>query len=298
MRTDRTWVCVACALRCCDTTCPRCGARYNYDLRDPRAAEQIARRAFRAGPEARRAERLSHGLAWYQTKHNLVQYLLPAIFTLGFAVALLGKHFWYVPKLLLAGYVVCWIVLAVVIAVARTALEVKRDALAARGVRSFGLAPAREPASSFKRATVRGRVRCAHPLTAPITRRACVAFRLLGHAPFGPVDDARLAPFEVVTDEGPVQLEGTAATVALENFGKPLTLKLKDQPIVDFLQPRGLCLAAGEATLEEAILRVGDEVIIEGSFDEIAQPDGYRGTASVLRVFKDIPGSPLIIKRA
>jgi len=179
----------------------------------------------------------------------------------------------------------------------RTLLEVKRDALAARGVRSFALAPAPEPAPSFKRATVRGKVRCAHPLTAPITRRACAAFRILGHAPFGPVDDARFAPFEVMTDEGPVQLEGAAATVALENFGKRLTLTPKDKAIVDFLQPRCLCLATGEAVLEEAILRSGDDVIIEGSFDEIAQPDGYRGTASVLKVFKDLPGSPLIIKR-
>jgi hypothetical protein len=158
------------------------------------------------------------------------------------------------------------------------------------------LAPDPQIDPTLERATVRGKVRVTEPVASPLSGLSCAAFRLLGAGANGPIDDAGGGAFEVIAGgAGPVRVDARRASLALEQFGKRITLRPKGK-LLDFLRARACALTPGEVHLEEALLRNGDEVVIEGTCDEAPEALGYRETTTARR-FKELDGSPLIIRR-
>ena len=69
------------------------------------------------------------------------------------------------------------------------------------------------------------------------------------------------------------------------------------QPIYQFLRERGACPHLGATRVVEVLLADGDAVEVSGTAEEAAVPVGYRDTGFD-RVFRDRPGSPLLVRVA
>jgi hypothetical protein len=143
---------------------------------------------------------------------------------------------------------------------------------------------------------VRGVVRVSAPLTSPVGGAPCAAFRVVGEAPGGRVDDAGLTSFEVVGDAGEhVVVRGGVGTVVLDVDAHARVVR-PDGQLARFLEERGAFPALGPVRLAEAVLAPGDRVVVEGRAEETLHADGYRDMRATL-VLRDAPDAPLVIRR-
>jgi hypothetical protein len=290
MRTDFTTLCARCVARFSPLpACPGCGGDELFDLRDA-ARWDDARRAVMAS-------RTGRGLALWSPWP--VAALKPASLpTLSLCLA------WSFGSLLPAALppsLVFPACLAWVFGGLTTVGYALRSGRLRLNVAETLALPGPLPVddvdpSNYVR--VAGRVRAAETLTSPLGRRPCVAFRLTGFSDVGPFDDAALAPFEIVDDEGRVyDVVGAPGTVALP-AGRPRPVREPSDELAAFLGPRGLFLDPGPPFwLAETVLEVGARVSVNARLAWAPVERGYRAPAR-RPVLGDAPDAPLVIARA
>jgi hypothetical protein len=148
---------------------------------------------------------------------------------------------------------------------------------------------------------VAGVVRAAQPFTSPLSHRACVATRLVGEGPLGPVDDVCAIAFDVVTEEGErIRVSPARASVDLEVVDTPRPVRA-DRALLAFLTERGVFPRKGAVVLAEALLVEGERVVVEGYLGEPRTDPGgarrYREEATI-RELSARGGVPLVIRRS
>lgn len=153
------------------------------------------------------------------------------------------------------------------------------------------------PARQTKSPPMRGVVKARTPLRAPLSGRACAAYRLVGDAASGPIDDAALGELELELSDGTrAVLSTSAASVDLPVPGARVAVEGNDA-LSTFLADRSVPRSAARVRLAEAVLADGDEVEIEGAATiEHTQSDGYRQTTPILRL-EPPPGGCVRIRR-
>lgn len=144
---------------------------------------------------------------------------------------------------------------------------------------------------------VEGRVRARRERTSPVRGEACVAARVRGATDGGEIDDGVCGDFDVVDDAGQIiaRFEGGSATVDLDVDAATAAPTRPDGALREFLGARVELGTQDEATVTEALLRVGDRVTLEGVSDDEVQPSGYRGTAPC-KVFRGTPERPVRVR--
>ncbi len=306
MRTDRTTICAACALRLpSGASCPRCGGTDLYDMTRPRArsAALAALRRWARPAGLRRLgdglERLVLGYLRYGVgtvcalaavvglllEGSLGAALTAAVLALGVQVMVFGTG-----ALLFGLCNLLWTVFGWLVSAVRGASGEK-----ARHGR-FRLLPGDPPElPAVRTERVRGRVRVAEPVPSPLGHEPCAAFRLVGEGPFGPVDDAGGTTFEVAGEEGGARVVLGSGAVEVDVPETPRIVR-PDRDLERFLAERGLYPDRGPVRLAESVLRDGDLVEVEGQAEEVTAVDGYRDARRV-RVFRDKPGAPLVIRK-
>jgi hypothetical protein len=290
MRTDFTTLCARCVARFSPlAACPGCGSERLFDLRNP-AHWDDARRAVMAS-------RTGRGLAIWSPWP--VASLAPASLpTLSLCLAwsfgtLLPTA---LPPSLVFPACLAWVF---------GGLTTVGYALRSGRLR-LNVAPTLEPPKPFPAGDfdasnyvcVSGRVRAAAALTSPLQKRRCVAFRLTGFSDVGPLDDAALAPFELVDDEGRAYaVSGGTGTVALP-AGRPRPVHAPGDELAAFLGPRALFLDPGPPFwLSEAVLEEGARVTVAARLDWAPVERAYRAPAR-RPVLTDAPNAPLVVAPA
>jgi hypothetical protein len=148
------------------------------------------------------------------------------------------------------------------------------------------------------RVTERGEVRAGALLTAPLSGRACVAWRLQGEGPRGALDDAEGSVFFVRRGDGEPDLEVDATIATLElplPAGELAPLPPPGEARRAWLRARAVDRLDAPLLVREAVLLEGDEVEIVGTTRRETRADGYRGS-STREVMADLPGSPLLVR--
>ncbi len=306
MRTDQTMLCTRCAVRFSPAKrCPRCGGARLHDLR--RAHERKTALPLLRAVASNRAEWLA----------ETVERVLVGYVRWGFAL-LTGVAFvagWVETSATAGGVLVaCLAAIAQVVLVVALVGVVSAISVLARVfsavARPLGRAGAASPArrqvlplpapvaaATTERQSFTGRVRCRTPLLSPVGHERCAAFRIVGDAPGGAIDDAGIAPFEVIGEDGAVCVVAECVgTVSLELESPARTVR-PDEALRAFLDERGAYSELGAVRLAEAVLREGEAVTVEGVADDTVRADGYRDSR-IVRVLRDVPGAPLVIRRA
>ena len=290
MRVGQTFACGRCALRFARVlACPECGSEALFDLRDPAARKSLARRLGRLSLLGRillpLAER-GYDTVFFVTLIVVVTLAAMVVAMIsGSLLAYFGAYL-VVPIAGTVAWVLLWPKL----------LEHLEEPKHRRALRIH--APPRLAAAA--RTTLGGTVRGESSLVAPLSGRACVAYRLVGRVGDDAIDDAAVSgSFEIELDEPDAKLELDGICFELP---APSPERTEVGPVLaPLLSP---LLAIGEdgvrgarADLAEAILVPGDRVEVEGHREARTAPDGYRGTkrAVVLAVHG---ASPLRIRPA
>jgi hypothetical protein len=290
LRTDLDRVCLSCLSRTASVAaCPSCG-RALADLRDDEVRKGAMQRLERRAAELEREWRAKRDRLQRSgfVQGDELDRANHTMFWLGLLLAGIS-----IPLLWLG--VPLWIAgggpLAAVLAAGwhlRRRLRRLPASLAPRVPVNLLLPPA-----PFDAAGVRGRVRRRRLLVSPVGERECVAFRLVGRIGSFDVDDAAGVDFDVVRDDGrsmPVSLDH--AVLQLPS-GERVPVG-RHRPLVEFARQRGLPSGRPEAELAESVLLDGDEVIVIGTVDRVAEPDGYRETRWV-ETLRGTPDSPVIV---
>jgi hypothetical protein len=280
VRTDRTYVCLDCRIRCWPVrACPGCGeTRALFDLAkdpNPGARPTESRRATATGPAL-----LTMGLTALGSTVPL--------FSSG-ALPLAEVALFFGIPLTIAG--------AVVTAMSRPRV---RAAHAPEDERMPAWQTLGSPVvrSRAERERIVGRVeaRGGEVLASPITKRPCVAWRLSGDGDHGAIDDARGMRFTVRLEGGDaIEVDATVASIDLPFEDDPGELAA-DGEIASWLAARGVVSPGTPHAFREARLQHGDRVEVEGAPRREARAAGYRGS-EVSTVLVDRPGSPLIVRR-
>lgn len=143
---------------------------------------------------------------------------------------------------------------------------------------------------------VRGIVRVKQPVASPLGHKPAAAWRVVGDAPLGEIDDAGATRFEVVDGEGQaIEIDPAHAYVALEVDEAPRMVR-PDAPLEQYLVERGLAPDGASLRLAETVLADGDPVVVEGAIEVVNEPDGYRDARPKSRM-RERPGAPLLIRR-
>lgn len=268
--------------------CPECDSADVYDLTDQAETKEalVATRTEQSRPND--GERLADAFVSDWRGRAFVAFCL---FTVAFV--LIGSTRALPPGWTLAAA-------AAVAAVFTTALALGRNAerpRAAASSRPHGvkiLSPARnEPdiVHTANRTTVRGTVRATRIMRSPIEGHECVAFCLAGDG----VSDAAFTRFEIeVEGGGRAVVDGRDASIELPTGVH--ALHGATPALREFLRARFVFRNPATIPLAEGVLADGDEVEIEGTWTPAAQPELYRDVEWV-KVFREEPGSPLIIRR-
>ena len=306
MRTDQTMLCTRCAVRFAPAKrCPRCGGSRLHDLR--RAHDRKTALPLLRAVASSRAEWLGEFV-----ERGLVAYVRWGFALLTGAAFLIGlidtqsTGLAMVVALIAAGAQTLLVVVLVglvsaVSVLARVFAAIVRP-LARGGVprplrRQVLPLPAPVATATIERKRFHGRVRCANPLVSPLGHERCAAFRVVGDAPGGAIDDSGIAPFEVVGDDGEIcVIAESAGTLSIEPESSARTVR-PDDALRSFLEERGAYCELGAVRLAEAVLRDGDRVIVDGVPDDVLHADGYRDSR-VVQVLRDVPGAPLVIRRS
>jgi hypothetical protein len=145
--------------------------------------------------------------------------------------------------------------------------------------------------------TLVGTVRpLATQLTAPISNRACVCFEVVArvfnvglgtHRELAAtIEERKLAPFELVTTDGVVQVDGESADVVLPVV--PLIPRRLEREIA-FLEEHGLAADdAPTASFDEIVVAAGDRIAVHGvaivEHAHAADERGYRDAPTRIRI--------------
>lgn len=278
MRTDRTFACTDCRIRCWPVRrCPACGeTRALVDLEQD-AAKILAPPTGTVGrADLATATGLAGGAGLTVAAAAAAKGML-ALAEIGLAIGL---------PLAVSAFLL-WPRDRAKLATKPDAPELRYRALESPVVRA-----------TAERVSEHGRVRARGTLAAPISGRPCVAWRLVGEGPRGTIDDARGVPFTLVADDGEpeVEIDATIASIDLPlSDAEPIVLRDPDAELAAWLRARGADPAAGEVTLREAILEEGAAIEVIGTSHRETRADGYRGS-STREVLSDLPGSPLIVR--
>lgn len=148
-----------------------------------------------------------------------------------------------------------------------------------------------------RRASKVGLVRPRGTLTAPLSGRECVAWRLVAEGRRGVLDDACGVPFRLSAEDGSeVEVDATIASIDLPvpdvEAAPLLTI---DAELAAWLRARAVDPSDGPLLVREAILQAGDAIEVIGTSRRETRADGYRGSAE-REIFSDVPGSPLIVR--
>jgi hypothetical protein len=148
------------------------------------------------------------------------------------------------------------------------------------------------------RTTLTGTVRVAAPMRAAVSQRPCAVFRVRAVASGTEMDDGGGTDFVLEVEGGErVTVElGAGATIDLPTTWVDLPDAI-DAESLRWLAERGIELGATPPGWEEAILVPGESATVEGTVEERPVAEGYRGSRTE-RVLRDLPGSPLVIRRA
>jgi hypothetical protein len=149
-------------------------------------------------------------------------------------------------------------------------------------------------------ARITGVVRAIEAFESPLSRAPCVATRLVGEGPLGPIDDVAAAPFEVETEAGErVRVSPERARFELALEAAPRAVR-PDRALEAFLEARGVFPRRGVVALAEALLVEGERVEVEGHLAEVrgesARALHYREHESK-RLLSARSGVPLVIRR-
>lgn len=164
-----------------------------------------------------------------------------------------------------------------------------------------GLVGVLPPAPAFEapeRVVRRGILHAVAPLTSPVTGEPCVGFRVVGRAGRFVVDDAAVAPFELVTPEG----TRVAVLASASELELPVCVSEPTEGAIErverFLCERGVDVANTGIgiVVTEGVLREGEEVVVEGVL-EPPKAIGYRQCASN-EVLIGRSDQPVIVRRA
>jgi hypothetical protein len=144
---------------------------------------------------------------------------------------------------------------------------------------------------------IRGRVRLVAPVIAPLSGERVAAFRLLGNAFGGEVDDSGGGVIEVDPDDGgaPIRIDLSAATIALDVDDSDDAVTPSEE-LRHFLTERWLYPDAGPVRVAEASLVDGDPIELDAVVSAEATPEGYRQT-KVAQVAEDRADTGAIVRR-
>jgi hypothetical protein len=144
---------------------------------------------------------------------------------------------------------------------------------------------------------VRGRVRLLEPVIAPLSGERVAAFRLMGNAWGGQVDDSGGGIIEVDPDDGsaPIRIDLSAATIALDVEESEDVVSLSAE-LGRFLEERWLYPEKGPVRIAEATLGDGDPIELDAVVSSETTPEGYRETR-VAQVAEDRADTGAIVRR-
>src|SRR5262249_6241541 len=141
-----------------------------------------------------------------------------------------------------------------------------------------------------------GIVTAKNAIHAPLSHVACVGYHLVGSTEGSEIDDAELVAFEVVTAEGErVLVPAGPATLSLEPDLDPRTVA-PDETLAQFLDKRANLVSLEPVRLTEALLRLGEEVVVENVETKRTTQDDYRDTRET-RVIVEVDGAPRVVRR-
>ena len=303
MRTDRTGVCVKCALRFArGSACPTCGTDDVFDVSTPKGRAAVSRALVRRG-----------GRRFFGPEVPATRCLGIFVFGLvavpvGLGVALAALDLDETEQVLFVMAIALGVPALVMLAASvrrgigslvhgrRTS---KKETLLAKvfpppsGIR---LELARDaPPEADGRKRMRGVLRVDEPVRAPSTGLPCGAFRIVGEGPSGPIDDAATGAIFLETETGNVPLEVHAVMVDIEPTSNPSSLRL-DKHVFGFFERKGILLGVGVLETCEVVLSDGDRVEVEGKVVEGTKANGYRGV-DVTETLSGDASSPLVIRR-
>jgi hypothetical protein len=142
--------------------------------------------------------------------------------------------------------------------------------------------------------TVQGRVVAVTTEQCPFGDEPCVAWRVTGRGPGGPIDEGRTLPFDVKKPSGElvrVDVSGGSCAMLARSDARFVTLTPAQGA---YLEARGAQPALGRVALRASVLRPGDPVIVTGVLEERATADGFRGA----RTSRWITGAPVVVRDA
>jgi hypothetical protein len=268
--------------------CPECDSANVYDLTDRGTVEMALDATQSEQSKTSDGEHLADAFVADWRGRAFVAFCL---FTVAFV--LLGSTRALAPEWTLIAAAIVAAMLTAMLSLGRKGPRVPRAASRKpHGVKI--LSPARnEPdiVDTANRTVIRGIVRASKTIRSPLEGSECVAFCLAGDG----VSDAAFTRFEIDVDGGGrAVVEGEDASVEIPTGMH--TLHSATPQLREFLRTRFVFRNPESLPLVEALLRDGDEVEIEGTWTPAPQPELYRDVEWV-KVFREEPGSPLIIRR-
>lgn len=281
MRTDRTFACTECRIRCWPVRrCPACG--------ETRALVDLEREPLRIGERPRAGSARSDAAIVSGTLGGIGLTLAAGAATSGMLAVAEVALMLGVPMTLLG-----------------VLLRPKR--LADLPMAALPYRPLESPVVRARadRVAEMGRVRARETLIAPLSGARCVAWRISGEGPHGPIDDGRATRFAIArvaegheAGEPLVEVDASIATLDLPFPDvAPAPLASIDTELAAWLLARGADVSASPPSVREAVLREDDLVEVIGTPRRETRADGYRGSRT-RDVLSDLPGSPLIVRAA
>ncbi|MEM9189800.1 MAG: hypothetical protein AAGF12_11525 [Myxococcota bacterium] len=291
MRTDRTAICLRCALRTSPGHCPSCGESGLLDLgnRLERSTALVRLRRRQAYLRQRAASRWLTGLVTRASGRVFLP--LAALATLvggvlgGFGGAML---FLIYALTTFVGLVTFAFAAFGVMSLAQRAADVLRP-----GTRGIRLGVSETPLLPVDVDRIVGRVTVVDPIESPLHHERCVGFRLVGEGPRGPIDDAGAVTFEVRGEDKHARVSG-AVTLEIPVPKEARTVRM-DARLRRFLEERGVFPEHGSVRLSEGVVREGDLVEVVGKPEKRIESDGYRGQRTVW-VFDESAGGTVRVR--
>jgi len=310
MRTDQTRICRRCALRTGEPgTCPRCGEPEIIELNRATGRKALItldkRKISNDAGDLVWLSRLE-GLGFARREWTFVAFHR-AVFLVGLSFVL------GLPLLMLLQPPIAPWLLAVPLAAAGSGVlgadlaqwrlrrrqrlaAAKRERRELPQVEVGGRPLLAAPASgmlALAPALLTGKVRARQVCTSPLAQAACVGFRLVGVVGRFDVDDSGGEAFDLVREDGSaVRVRLDHAALVLE-VGEPAAAS-HSPGLAHFLAGRGIP-RSGAMELAEGLLRDGDPVVVTGTIEKVAEPDGFRGTRYVDEV-RGRADAPVIVR--
>lgn len=297
MRDDQTALCVRCGLRQEQReSCLRCG-RATRDLADPairsvnlgvwreRYLATRSRALYRSAPGAKSSlvgfvsggALMGAGMMCFGVADFVVEIVLFAVSLLLVALAIGLAWYRLSPRTLVR-------------AKDRPQLDAQVELLAKKSAATLELRT--PPIPTDLRETIEGRVVASRVETPPFGDKAGVAWRIVGEAPGGRIDEGRVVEFDLETDDGDlVRVDVAGGALAALSRAAPHRIELTDEQ-AEYLDARGAQTALGPVELGVTVLVPGQRAVVAGWFEERAAADGYRGT----RVSRVLTGRPIAVR--